>query len=367
MTKKKIIKTVKNYKELCSVLGVKPSTNRVSQLKRLEKLADFKKINGKQAYEIYKIYETPKNQGLARESMQNYVQRLIIDLISQQPDKTISLTTNELLVAIGAVSSNYTYAKNNIREFSNRIKLNELLVNDYFYGNHGVHSMLKELIKRSIEGLKKSKWLLWEEEIWIAEKKCIPEKCGDNKYRIRTILEHHKATDKERKEILLSEREALTKVVEFYNSKHEDDTISVKKADKRWLYVHGLFPKYSEELKVELGLIATENLSNYDYFYKKHRLMACDRLVDMYKKYDDMEMNRNDRAKCKELLNSKIIESIITNCTNKHEKIIELNAIKRENDEYIYPIEVALEDFTYMVNINKLNKVVIFKNSRKLS
>ena len=97
---------VKNYSELCALLGIKPSSNMPKQLKAISKYLNVSKIEGTRQYIINSIveekdydYDPRKGSTYTKE-----IQDIILDALLNATDHQLICTHRQLMTLVGGVN-----------------------------------------------------------------------------------------------------------------------------------------------------------------------------------------------------------------------------------------------------------------------
>ena len=109
---------VKNYSELCSLLGIKPGTNIAGQLKHISKWINVEKVEGTRSYLIKEVYGDNSHILLVRGNGKylNDIQSILLnDLLCSEGYKK-TYTHRQLMLLFGAVNELFYYQSLNILE-----------------------------------------------------------------------------------------------------------------------------------------------------------------------------------------------------------------------------------------------------------
>ena len=111
---------IKNYKELCAVFGVQPTTGNAkkAQLKEFERYCDLEKIGHK--YFIAEVYENPLPKEDKRHQGNNskyvkLIEIILLSYLSVQKNLEYSFTMSQLYKILCMVNENYITYKNDER------------------------------------------------------------------------------------------------------------------------------------------------------------------------------------------------------------------------------------------------------------
>lgn len=224
---------IKNYKELCKLLGEKEkhSDSKVAQLKNWERFLELSKIEGKQSYIIKDIYKTPKK----KESKSNAFHVRVIELLltyelSGYKENTCQYTKTKLFYLLGMVNQNYLNknrdkAIERAREIDEDVK--EITEKEMNHFIDRTTNELNNILKSALNSMRSRALIEYQEVMMI---NYIGE---DGRYRQR------EANVEETEEILEIQKQILNdmglKKIPFYNIKDFYDKVNKKlKKEKGW-------------------------------------------------------------------------------------------------------------------------------------
>jgi hypothetical protein len=157
-------KTFKNYKELCTDLGMevkKSSKSKKYQLRELERYCTY--IKEGHSFKITEVFSDPrpkvdnrgKSEGSRRDVYGNLIQLLIADLLAQTKAGRISISRGRLLLAINMVNENYSYCGENVPKLSKYTDIEEAVIYDFLNTSNSnfkstVETALKQLMDKRI-------------------------------------------------------------------------------------------------------------------------------------------------------------------------------------------------------------------------
>lgn len=129
---------VKNYKELCILLGVKPKTgkSKMYQMREIERYLFLKSAGGNKIL-IKGVYEEPLDKVDLRKEGNNSVYKELISpgmicILRKAKSKRFICSKGYLLQELGFVNSNYRTCRNNIPETSKYLNVPEENLRDFF-------------------------------------------------------------------------------------------------------------------------------------------------------------------------------------------------------------------------------------------
>lgn len=167
--------TIKNYKELCSILDIKHATNGNTKNKQLEELklyCKYEKDGNK--FVIKEIYKTPITpvltvNELLKTKNSKYIKLLaniIVEYLYNNPQQVKEVPISKLFVMLGITNNNYNSANYYRKELSQiyDIRLASIY---YFYSNTRME--FKNIIERCLNNLKSRRVLNWYKVVMIKD------------------------------------------------------------------------------------------------------------------------------------------------------------------------------------------------------
>ena len=174
---------VKNYRELCKILGEDPNTGNAkkAQMKNWERYFEIQKVNGSQKLLIADIYENPKDkvdkriEGIYVKS----IELILLHYLSQQRGYQAYFTKRKLWLMLGMVNEYYKTIPNS------ELKDIDYCITDFEINNfyQRVDSRLSNILKTALESLEKRFVIEFEKQTVIVDK--------DGRYHIADDLEIH--------------------------------------------------------------------------------------------------------------------------------------------------------------------------------
>lgn len=364
MGRKKILAKVKNYKELCEFFGVEPKAggqSKISQIKDLERMGDFKKDPKGYGYTIYSKYKEikPKETARGRYRQADYIdaiELLILDLIIQKNKEELHMviSKSKLLKELNMINSNYNECRKRQAKFSKYLDIKEEIINEYF---DTTSRMLEGNLETALKNLEKKRLIFLEQRIMVIEQKPTIEGTHIEKEvhidsfgeeqeiftnkpnSIDTYFINRYATQLEKNYILETEKDLLNK----YKSSTIGEVISTGKGKEYYKELYG-------DLFEEIGII--KYYKGYDITFNiKH-------IKEEKRELEDYAFNALERELKRQEVNNKLQDRIIDNATNRQKKLLkETEVIFGECNKTTTKDFRKEED--YVDNYRKTNKVVI--------
>lgn len=279
------LKTYKNYKELCSVMGwcVSSGNTKKSQLKELDTYCNYHKEGNK--FIIDEIFDIQKEKEDLRRNGNNSIysediDKLIVHMCSELENgkyNYIELTTNGFLNKLHMTNKNYSVGRCNLDRFSRWAEIPIETLYDFF---NSTYKKNKDILESGLKRLESKSLIMTTTVI----KVCLLNNT------------HKNASDNEIESILEIEQEVLKK-------------INVK--DKQEAFLKGkwnLFQKEKSEMLREL--------MGFLYDYKAYHIITT-------KAFRQMLLNEREKEDCEFNLNYNIQDSAIISATKRHKKIYE--------------------------------------------
>lgn len=303
--------TFKNYKHLCTELEmeVKRGNSKNAQLKELSRYCNYNKIG--HSFIIVKVYEKPlskidgrgKSEGSRRNIYNNFIQLLILDLLAQCNNKSITVSRNNLLRLVHMTNINYGYCGENVPKLSVYAEIEEAIIYDFYNTSN---SSFKSAVDTALKALRDRSVIIYD---MVTKVRRIDKKI------------HSIATEEEREIILECENETLE---EFGFEK-----ISEVRCSKYWR-------KFKEIVKEKLN-----ERSNIDFYYLAYDITISQKYID--KKLNnlaDLVLKDVKREEYQNELNITVCAKLLENAQKRHESKKESKMkIHREKDDYIAKID----------------------------
>lgn len=300
---------VKNYKELCNILGedVLEGNSKKAQLKEWERYFLWEKKG--QKFIILDIYDEPlpKNDGRQNRNIYvQYIEVILMKLLSKQKNSkyVFYITTNQLWKLLGMINNDYkSISLEDLNDKIPEYKVTSFDMNKFY---QRCNQRLRDILYSSLNNLQSRSLIKYEMEIVIVSKD------NDNK------LSYDPANDIQKKKILKAERKAL---------------LDMGLESKRHAYAKFKDVEFFERLNAYLQ-------EWYGWEYTFNRIKIIHNKPDILDTVDADEKklkNNFDEIKLKRLeLNDKVVEALYKNVQTMVE-----NRHKKANTEY----QTALDNY----------------------
>ena len=346
----KIGMVIKNYKELCSLLGVKTvgGNGKIAQFKELERYVKYHKEGNK--FIIDEIFEEPKekNDGRCKGKYSDDIQVLILNLLAQSKDKYVLLSTGQLFKKLNMTNANYTVGRRNIPKLSEITEVSEEECYEFY---NYTQSALKQKVETALNRLRCKSLAIWIKTYTVVKRDGERNSLGEIKLTKSNKLDsenpnktgyfkykeiHREATNAEASLILDAEKEVMK---------------SMGLEDMQSVFLTGQWKPF----KKKVNLILQDD-ANIEYYYESYKIIFNAKYVTEYLlKNDELEIIETN-------LNTNIKDMIITNAENTHDTAItkEYEGDKMSRRDWIR----AKKDYTN--NIEVLTDTVIDKDAKNI-
>ena len=329
---------IKNYKELCAILGipVKASTNsKQAQYKEMDRYFKYHKEGNKFIIDEIYLEVLPKidnrifNKGGANNVTEytKYIENLILDLLVQggnnkQGFGRVFLSKNQLFKEFNMINDNYVYCKRRILKLSKFMNINKETVEEWYDLND---DMLERNLQQALNSLENQSLISWHKELTVAEAIPMAQVTKDgteivkrkyiDQYNEEQIDYKYRADD----EIQLNYREGTDKEKAFIK-KIEKDTMNELGCDSKQKVIKlGMW----ETFKNKVDDIVLKEL-NIAFYYKSYKILFNE--IHIKEAVDDIygkcELTEEEKKDSKYLINNDVIDRTITNAENRHEKAV---------------------------------------------
>lgn len=357
--------TIKNYKELCEVLGVDKKTGgaKQRQLEWFMKYFTYKKegqkfiitsISNKEVQPM----EDKRGGAYNKVEFSQNIEKLILDILVQSRNNgKIFLSKNKLFHALEMVNINYLDCHQRVSQLSKYIDVREENVQEWFDTTGGV---LERSLDSALKNLAKQSLIFWSREITI----CVVEPIPDSEclipitrtdkngktiedYKIETLTKKviREAWDSEKKFILKTEREVM---------------LSLDCEDKQEIIRKGLWNDFERKVK---AIIKREY--NILYYYQSYKILSNPEHIREKWNQVNFLLNNSERRNAKSNLNTSIMNRLSNNAISRQKKLSKELA-NSDYDSYIDPRIIRRREERYIPDNEKLNKTLIDKNAKDI-
>lgn len=340
---------LKNYKELCSILGVpiKTGNAKKAQLIWFEKHFTYKKDGNK--FIIIDIFNTeiqpPPTQGGNNNQVEytKNIEMLLLDILARdKKNGKIFLSKNKLFHMLEMVNVNYLDTNYRMPKLSKFLDIEENSVQEWFDTTGG---MLERNLTSALKNLSNQSLIFWSKEITLREiipfgdeylvrvphKNIYGEVSYEYEERRKTTKITREATDSEKKYILKMERETMD-LLECEN--------------KQEVIAKGLWTDFENKVNAKVN----KELSIEYYFQSYKILFNPDHILRKQDQINDMILGHKNRKEQKNFINKSIMYRVEDNAIarqNNAQKEIESDKLipwKKETKLLMRSSEEYIED-----------------------
>ena len=346
---------IKNYKVLCELLEVEPTSGgnaKKNQLREVSRYCKFHKDGNKFIIdEIYqearpkKIDNRINNKGGNNMKYCDDIETLILHILEEHEGNEVNLSTNQLLCALNMINKNYQVGRTRVPKLSEILEIPTDLIYD-FYDYTSVE--LKRKLETNLNRLQRQCLIFWRKSIKVQttnveiKYNVIGQPVLDSKgFAVQhKNIEHREATDIEMKWLLKIEREVL---------------IDMGYKDKKQLFLSGNFNTFKNMIKNKIKYYEL----NIDYYYHSYKIIY-------HKEHIKQAISDVEKLESSKNLNENIVKSLKKSYENKHKvanKKVTTNQLGFEigikNDFDLLNARKIVENESYLENNNKLISILI--------
>ena len=348
---------VKNYKELCVLLGesIKAGNSKKTQLKEWERYFDYEKQGNK--FIITNIYDHPMDRIDLRHSKRtpyiDYIEELLISVLVNK--KKLFLSRNAILKSLEMINDNYTYVKYNPhKDIHELINIDKEEIKDFYTTTD---DLLKRNVESALDGLERKRLISWNKTITVC---FINTSVETNELDRIKVTKHEEVT--EDGDIIVSYDAAQPLTREIHRKATEEEHKLIWEVEKDIL-VEWDYDDISDVIKYnrtdEFYKIANKRLlrrGNINYYYYSYEILCNEKyILDNYNKLESLKLNAEKTKHNIDKLNAGIIDKIGENASNRHMKASE-TLLSKKNVKKIIKLR-SLDN--YLSNTNKLTETLI--------
>lgn len=333
----KVRQVLKNYKELCEVLGIKPTSkannSRIAQFKELERYCKYHKeghkiiIDELYSKELKKVDNRANNKGGNNVKYADDMEYLILNLLNKfeiSKDERVGFSKNLLFSHCGLINHNYKIIKGNTLKFSQMIDMPVQTINECFdYTNNRMLKTLQSALNR----MQRQALITWS-----------------NGYNIVLVDDEGKeyleiATIEDEKVIMSIERNIMLKM---------------GYTNKRLIFTSGQWNSFKEKATKQLKAI----YPNIEYYYDNISFNYNNEdIANALNEYETI-----DKKQVKQEINNKFSKSLDSTIDRRHKKAKEKIAFGNS----INTIENYRKSEEFPQEQKKIKNTIINNDSKKI-
>ena len=345
---------VKNYKELCELLGenVKTGGSKSIQLKNLERYIKYSK--DKHSFIVDEIYDKPlpkvdgrKNPVRRTANNSKYsadIQPMIINLLAAKESGQVFLPANQMFAMIDMVNINFKPSWQDIKALAEITNVPVKYAHDFF---SVTNTELRKKLESALRSLRNKALIIWEKSVTvctlISEEEYnqfgdIVVNPQDEKYgKIKYHKVHREATKDEKQFILKTEKRVM---------------LEMKCSSLQHIFLAGRWEEFQSKVRAFL-----KEDANILYYYDSYKITVNEEAV---KSEDDRirVLEAQEKLRIGTNLNKNICQMLVNNADTLHKR-----AISKEKPN-IYEELHATKKYTQYNKI--LNDTVINKEAKDI-
>lgn len=333
---------VKNYKELCKLLGLEPkkANSKKAQLKEIERYFGYHKEGQKIIIdEIYKEKKPKKDKRVegGYPEMRTLILRLLL-LSDQEPNRAV-FPTSTLLRKINAVNVNYATGRRCQEELSEYLGIDQEYVGEFY---DSTHTNLKNALETNLNNLRDDRLIFWSKTIMVCKNnpKIKLNELGEiemdeeGNVVAEVYQDFREATQEEKEKILSTEKKVL-------------ETLGVEKVTE--VFKKGLSDIFYKEVYKRV-----RRSCNISFYFNAYDITFIrDNIEKELKKIESVSDLRESY-----MLNQRVKDKVLINAENRSDKAKNDNSNKKS-------IKVRQAD-DYIENTIKLIDIVIDMSAKNI-
>lgn len=165
---------IKNYKELCELLEIKPTTSSIQRERQLEEIQQYCKFE-KQGHKfiIKEIYNKPSISlnDLSKAKNAKYIKlvaNILVEYLYKNPTELQQVPLIKLFTILGITNSNYSSANRYRKELSQLYDIQSASI-QYFFSN--TRNEFKKVVERCLNNLQNRRVMNWNRCVIVVDNK----------------------------------------------------------------------------------------------------------------------------------------------------------------------------------------------------
>ena len=300
---------VKNYKELCALLGIKveAGNSKKAQLKELDRFVKYHKEGNKfvidEIYSIAKDKIDLRNEGNSSIYGDNIKRLLLLLMATSVENDEIILPISILLNKLSMVNINYSLGRRNQDKLSEVLNIDEKYISEFY---DTTHQNLKRTLETNLNQLDRKAILRWETVRMICKKVAIV------KYNELDEIEIDMDTNKVQYNIK-EEYSVATKEQDLLILEAENDILKELKLED----INDVFRCGKADIFYKKVYSILKRKANIKYYFNGYKLIYNRDIV-----IEELEKYGEDMCDVRHELNNIVKEKIFDNAIKRQEKII---------------------------------------------
>ena len=307
---------IKNYKELCSLLEIEPTTSnsKKAQFKELERYINCEKQG--QKFIVKEIYNDIKekvdmrsiiNENDKRHDGNNNIygddiKQLLLLMMETSMENEIILPISILLNKISMTNCNYSLGRRNQDKLSEVLKIDEKYVNEFY---DTTHSNLKRTLENNLNLLDRKSLLRWQTVRMICKKVAIVQYNEFDEIEIDMYTNQIQCSIKE-------EYSVATKEEDLVILEAENEVLEEMKLED----INDVFRHSATEIFYRKVNNIVSKKANIKYYFNGYKLIFNrNKIIKELGKYGE------DFNSVRKQLNNKVKEKLLDNAIKRQEKV----------------------------------------------
>lgn len=319
---------IKNYRELCEVLGEKPkpsgSNSQKAHIKKFERYFEYTRDGHK--YIITNIYNTKKKKEETRGGANNKVyvedfEKLMIYHLYKDKSEVKLLSKTSIYKIMDLYNDNYNLGRDKISKLCEILEVPTKSLYEFYDMNSG---KLTKLVERNLKALRSKALITYESVMCVAKEEAevqynelLEPIIIKGKMQYETVINYREATKEERQALIRFENEVLKEYGVFT---HKD------------IYLKGKWNEYTKKVRQK---IYDSNL-NIKYYYRAYRITYNNDHIEEYYNMLDFENEQTHKDNINTNYMKSVEKGAKTRHTNASKKVDKSNIdIFRSSETYV--------------------------------
>jgi hypothetical protein len=307
---------IKNYKELCKVLEIEPTTSnsKKAQFKELERYINYEKQGQKIIVkEIYQdVKEKVDMRNIVKEDDKRHdgnnniygedIKQLLLLMMASSMDNEIILPISILLNKLSMTNYNYSLGRRNQDKLSEVLEIDEKYVHEFY---DTTHSNLKRTLENNLNLLDRKSLLRWQTVRMICKKVAVVQYNEFDEIEIDVDTNKVQYNIKEEYSVATKEQDLI--ILEAENEILEE----MKLEDINDVFRHSATEVFYNKVNKIISKKA-----NIKYYFNGYKL-----IFNRNKVIKELEKYGEDLNNIRKQLNNKVKEKLFDNAIKRQDKV----------------------------------------------
>lgn len=354
---------IKNYKAICELLEEKCKTGgaKINQMEDWMCHFQYHKEGNSIVIDSFnEIIKVKEDKRVGRQTGTNKIEyiknieRLVIDLLAQNPREDIFLPKRRLLKELHMINGNYGFCKERIPKLSKFLEIDEDIINEFYESSD---STLKGNLEKALDRLRSKSLIYWSKEMTIAIATAYDERI----YEKESTDEYGEVsyTYKANSSVKTNHIQADDEQVKFVLACEKSTMKQLGCKDKVEIISQGLW----NEFKIIVKSKTMEQ--NIIYYYDSYKILFNqDYILEACDEYEDLLLLKEERLLEQSILNLEVAKRLLKNAEKRQSRA------SKEYSDWIGELPVNKQtnrlDNNYMSdNLKLINKLITSDNDIK--